>query len=139
MSGHSSIDEIWQSYQVSLDCLKIATRSIDRNQAELLKKTNFLGHSIPEARLLIDVSRSNANDYVILSMWAIFERHLLHFLACESQKMLDLNPSKFNLSVHHKIEADLEFWRIDEVLDVFKAMVSPDLIGQAKQVKKYRD
>lgn len=139
MRGRKSIDEIWLSYQVALDSLRIATRSIDRNHIELLKNTNFLGSTIPEARTLIDDSRSNANEYVILSMWAVFERKLFHWLHSESQKILDLNPSEFNTQVHQKIESDLEFWRIDEILDIFKSVVNPDLIGQAKQIKKYRD
>ncbi len=37
------------------------------------------------------------------------------------------------------ISKNIEYWKIDEILDVLKVIIDPDLIGQAKQIKKYRD
>ena len=33
----------------------------------------------------------------------------------------------------------MEYWRIADVLDLLKEHVDSDLIGQAKQIKQYRD
>jgi len=72
-------------------------------------------------------------------MWAVFERKLFDYLRRESGAAFSARPSPVNARMRTKIEDDIEFWRIDEVLDIFKTVVSSDLIGQAKQVKKYRD
>ncbi len=50
-----------------------------------------------------------------------------------------MTPTTFNIQFHHKVENEMEYWKSDDVLDLFKSVVNSDLIGNAKQVKKYRD
>ncbi len=33
----------------------------------------------------------------------------------------------------------MEYWKANDILDLFKVVLNPELIGRAKQVKKYRD
>jgi hypothetical protein len=33
----------------------------------------------------------------------------------------------------------MEYWKTGDVLDIFKGIVDPNLIGNAKQIKDYRD
>jgi hypothetical protein len=72
-------------------------------------------------------------------MWALFERHLFLFLQDESKRMLNQGASRLTKELQIKIEDELEYWRLDGVLDLFKSIVDPQLIGEAKQVKQYRD
>lgn len=139
MSASNTIDEIWRSYQITLDCLKIANRSIVNNDIGSLEKTGFIGSPHDEAKRQIMQSRSNADDYVILSLWASFERTLLSYVQSESNRILTEPTTNFTYSVHQKIDNEIEYWRVDDILNIFKTIISPDLIGQAKQVKKYRD
>jgi len=76
---------------------------------------------------------------VILSLWASFERTLLSYVQNESNRILAEPTTDFTYSVHQKIDNEIEYWRVDDILNIFKTIISPDLIGQAKQVKKYRD
>jgi hypothetical protein len=41
--------------------------------------------------------------------------------------------------VFEKIVNAVEYWRIDEALDLIKPLVGSDLAGSAKSIKKYRD
>lgn len=57
----------------------------------------------------------------------------------ESRKLLIEPVSPFAIEVQQKVEDSIEYWKIGEVLDLYKVLVPADLIGQAKQVKRYRD
>lgn len=139
MSSANILDPIWESYLTTVDCLKVASRSIEKNQLHLMNKTRFVGSAIDEAKAMILDSRVNADDFVIVSLWAIFERKLLEYLQVEGSKILQRTPTTFNTQVYQKVENEMEYWKSDDVLDLFKSVVNSDLIGNAKQVKKYRD
>ncbi|MBF0234567.1 MAG: hypothetical protein HQK65_16220 [Desulfamplus sp.] len=139
MSSTNILDTIWESYLTTIDCLKVASRSIENNELHLMSKTRFVGSSIDEAKVMIKDSREKADDFVIVSLWAIFERKLLEYLQVEGRKLLQKATTSFNTQVHQKIENEMEYWKSDDILDLFKSVVNSDLIGNAKQVKKYRD
>jgi len=139
MSSPNILEPIWESYLTTVDCLKVASRSIERNELHLMNKTKFVGSAVDEAKLMIHDSRTNADDFVIVSLWAIFERKLLEYVQVEGRKLLQSTPTTFNTQVHQKVENEIEYWKSLDVLDLFKTVVGSDLIGNAKQIKKYRD
>ncbi len=139
MNFETPLDQIWESYQVMCDCLKIAQRGVSEKNIRLLNKTNFWSSSEENARNQIKKGRSDANDYVILSLWAVFERIIMEYLQIQGRKILDRPPTEFNQKVHQKIEHEIEYWKSDDILNMFKAVIDSDLVGQAKQIKQYRD
>ncbi|OQY44015.1 MAG: hypothetical protein B6240_11245 [Desulfobacteraceae bacterium 4572_87] len=139
MNSANILGPIWESYLTTVDCLKVASRSIEKNELHLMNRTKFVGSAIDDAKVMISDSRANADDFVIVSLWAIFERKLLEYLQVEGQKLLQRTPTTFNVQVHQKVENEMEYWKSNDVLDLFKSVVNSDLIGNAKQVKKYRD
>ncbi len=74
MGSETPLDQIWESYQVMCDCLKIAQRGVSRKDMHLLNRTNFWTSPEEQAIQQIKKGRSDANDYVILSLWAAFEK-----------------------------------------------------------------
>lgn len=139
MTVNGPLDQIWKSYKVTCDCLKVAQRSIARDQTHLLNRTDFLNFSKDQSEDLIMKSRETSDDYVILSLWTAFERIILGYLQQQGRKILDSNPSAFNSKVHQKTEHEIEYWKMEEILDLFKNTVDSNLIGNIKQIKKYRD
>ena len=139
MSSSNILDDIWQSYQATVDCFKIAGRSVKRKEHRLLSGTNYQSKPFEESDKLIDKIRSDADDYVILSLWAVFERKLLEYLQRLSKEISEKKGSDFNKKVQNKIENEIEYWKLNDILDLFKVVVDPELIGNAKQVKRYRD
>lgn len=140
MSSSEVLDEVWHSYLGSIDCFKIASRCVSDADANYLKYTDFLSEKTDSAASWIMEARKNADDFVVLSLWAIFERLLVEEVQKESRKMLSGNELLlFTSKVHSKIEKEVEYWRADDVLDLFKGRVDADLIGNVKQVKRYRD
>jgi hypothetical protein len=139
MSETKALDDIWESYQTTLDCLQVASREISKGTLDALEKTGFLNTPVDVARQKIQTSRDTADDHVILSLWAVFERSLVAHLQNENRRLLSEPTTNLTRNIHQKIDEELEYWRTEDVLNIFKAAINPDLIGQAKQVKKYRD
>ena len=53
--------------------------------------------------------------------------------------MLDKRANLLAKAIQKKIENDFEFWRFDDALNLLKYVLDPQLVGQAKQIKQYRD
>ena len=62
---NSPLKPIWQSYQVTCDCLKIAQQSIEKDNREYLKKTTFDCASKYESKSWIQSSRMDSVNYRI--------------------------------------------------------------------------
>lgn len=139
MSLDNILDPIWASYLTTIDCLKVASRSVEKGELYLMSNTKFVGSAIGEAKMMITESRASADDLIIVSLWAVFERKLTEYVQAEGRRLLQSAPTNFNAQVHKKVENEMEYWRTDDILDLFKTVVSADLIGNAKQVKRYRD
>ena len=104
MLPNNEVDNAWQAYQITLDCLKIASHAVFKSDIALLDKTSFFGSPHQAAHNQIEVSHRDADDYVILAMWAAFERTLLGAIQTESQRMLAGTPGDLTLAVHHLIQ-----------------------------------
>lgn len=76
---------------------------------------------------------------MILSLWAVFERKLLEYIQNKGKKLLGTTPTIFCSNLHQKIERDMEYWKSNDLLELFKPVAGHDLVGKAKQVKQYRD
>lgn len=139
MSGTEALDEVWQSYQTTVDCLKVTMRGISRGAVDVLEKTSFLNSPVGEVEQKIKMSRDTADDHVIVSLWTVFERALVTYLQSENRRMLVQPLTRITQGVYQKIDDELEYWRTEDVLDIFKVAIDPNLIGNAKQIKKYRD
>lgn len=139
MSVTNAIEDIWQTFQITMDALKVALRVVRRADLRLLRDTHFIDSVQPAIEVDIEICRRAVSDHAILSMWAIFERQIIAKIAAESRKILDNPPSPFNCALFQKVEDAIEYWRTEEVLDLIKPLVGGDLVGDAKQIKKYRD
>lgn len=105
MSEPDAIGEIWRTYQVTVDCLKVTLRDIKHGRLDSLQDTDFVDNPIDIIRRNIQASRETVDDHTILAMWAVFEREMVAVLESESRKMLDASPSAFNEALFRKVEA----------------------------------
>jgi hypothetical protein len=139
MSGSEAIEAVWKNYQTTLDCLKIAQRGIAQDDASMTRSTGFYGREQDEAERRIAAIRKDAEDYIIVSLWTAFERSLFAYLIEQSNRMLGAASGTFTSKVHQKIAGEVEYWHMEDALDLFKALVNANQIGEAKKVKRYRD
>lgn len=139
MKVDEAMERIWLTYQVMMDAVKVASRTIRQGNVGLIRDTNFVDSLQEDAKHDLANCRMAAEEYAIISMWAIFERRLVEALTIESRKMLDSPPEEFNRAVCRKVEDSLEYMRANDILDLIKVLVGDDLAGKAKQIKRHRD
>lgn len=137
MEPAEPLDAIWRLYRVTKDCLKVAQRAVVRADVRFLEGTDFVRESPSDTIRQIGQSRSDSDDFVILSLWAAFERVTLSFQ--RGRKLLEARPASLAGRLYAKYERDVEYWRAEDVLDVFKENIDGALLGNAKRIKKYRD
>lgn len=139
MSSDSPLEPVWRTYQITRDCLKIAQRTVRTADARLLGGTDFLGDSLVGSTERIQRSRDESDDFVILSLWVAFERTVLSFLREKGRGLLMVHPASLAGELYGKFENDVEYWKSDDVLDLFSKDIDAQLIGDAKNIKKHRD
>jgi hypothetical protein len=76
---------------------------------------------------------------VILAMWAEFERYLIEFLEARTASLRRIVPRRLWSKLGPHIAKGVENWKGDDRLDLLKGFVDPHRVGEAKEVKKYRD
>lgn len=130
---------IWETYSITKDCIRVTSRVHKRQDFRLLTNTEFVLLEESEAQVLTKKCQEDAEAYAIIAFWAVFERFLINYLQEKWARVEDEPPEAFSIPFAEKLEVAIEYWRPDEILDLFKGIVDPRLIGMAKQIKKYRD
>lgn len=139
MTSANPLQAIWQQHGIMQDCVEIAERAIRRTDVPLLIDTGFVGEPFSDTRKRIIESRTNADDLVIVALWAAFERYLLVFLQEKGRNLLDARPTSLADRLYAKYEREVEYWKIEDILDIFKGDIDAVLLGDAKNIKKHRD
>ncbi len=139
------IEQVIRTWLLTQDALSIVRREVRQQSkniettSHILTRTGFEECELSQAETDITTCKQAAEDFAILSMWAVFERRLIKRLEEECYKMQGTQPTEFNQRVFEKISSTIEYWRIDEAIDLIKPLVGGNLAGQAKSIKKYRD
>lgn len=139
-----SIERAAQTWLRTKDALAIVRREVynqkkGKNSGALLAHSSFYELSTDEAQEHLENCQQANSEFAILAMWAIFERQLFARLEHECRKMQGNSPTELNSAVFKKIIDAIEYWRIDDALDLVKPLVGSTLAGDTKNIKRYRD
>lgn len=134
-----SLNQLLATYRRLRDCLKIAGRAVDAENLRMLEGTEFVGQAKVQATQWIEETRRTVDDLSIVALWALFERYVIEFTQERTRPLAAANPPDFGERLQKKVEGEIERWRPDDVLDLFKGLIEADQIGIAKQIKEYRD
>lgn len=139
MAFDNPLDEIWSRYELSMACFAVAKRTIaDRSKYETLwGKTEFANRR-PESEA-IDTSRRELDKLVIIALWARFEREIIEYVQNVADTIGNSQSVLFSNALRSKMKSEIERWRIDDILDLFKVLVNSELLGQIRQIKNFRD
>ncbi len=69
----------------------------------------------------------------------LFEREIIEYAQGQASTLQNVEPLLFAKPLHDKVRGEVERWRPDDLLDLFKGLVDPNQVGLAKQIKDYRD
>lgn len=137
-SNNDLFEQDWQDFQLTRDCLKVARRTTT-NAPDLLQGTQFEIMASSEAQDWIDRRRTDLEDYVLLAMWTRFERYTVDLLQQHAAVFGKSEPVGLMQPFSEGIKGAIEYWKFEDVLKAFSGILSPKQIGDAGNVKKYRD
>jgi len=78
------------------------------------------------------------DDATVVNLWALFERSLIEHVTASWPDGID-RPETFVVRLQEKAAREIERWRVEELLDLYKGWVGSETLGAVKQVKSYRD
>ena len=87
----------------------------------------------------IEASQERSDELVIVALWAEFERFLITYLQDRSRAIGKRRPKALGSALQQFVENEIERWRLKDVLDLFKEIVGGQRMGDAKDVKRFRD
>ncbi len=144
----SMLDKIWDDYEFQKKSLALVQNTAKHNDREsestvvskLLINAGLADVSVEMVGSQIISARRVLQDYVILSVWVMFERLLIEFL----QKLIATDVTLFvdNITrqmVVEQVRNDIERWKSDMMLDMVKPIISADTAGTLKKIKRHRD
>jgi len=131
-SAVERIEDIIRAWRLQKDALKIVRREVKRTS----KAGGVLGLDLSNTGLeeanadIVDHDirecQQSADDCAVLSMWTVFERLVFECLEAECEKMTCPPIEEFNQAVTKKVVNAVEYWKIDEALDLLKPLTGSD-------------
>jgi hypothetical protein len=139
MSFDNPLDPVYRSFSIASDCFRVVARTVQMQHEELIGRTHFARVAPEEASPALEGAARQAADLAVLALFASFERFVIAHLQAASHLLAAGYPQQYATRLADKFTDEVEYWRFGEILNLFKAEVDPHLIGQVKQIKRYRD
>jgi hypothetical protein len=134
---------IWSAYLTSEGCFKLAKVALKhQDSAMFIEVAKFDLKDKTALKQQIELSRNESKDLFVVDLWATFERFVRDYLQDKVSKLQQIHPATLGNSMYLYIEAEIEFWKPEELLEkILKSTLSPSsyLVGQAKQILQYRN
>jgi len=143
MRSDPSLAEVWKVYEVTKDCLKVTNRALRSDNEKLVGATNFVGSTRAETEAWIKNCHEETDRAVIVLLWTHFEIIIANFVQTQIEKLPETEFKTSAKKLVNKNGRDIERWKIGDVLDLLKDLLkgelNPKRLGDAKNIKKYRD
>ena len=134
------LDPTMAWFEVIKDSMKATDRVISRRIPRAVTKRHVFHPTTPEDSLQkLEEAAKELNDLVVLGLVATFERTLRDFVMRRPACLL-VGGDPIDAAIHAAILNDVEYWRIaDRLIGVFRGRVTPELLGEVKQIIGYRN
>ena len=112
MASDDPFELIWNTYQVTRDCHKVAGKMVNESNDYFLEGTQFVALSKNDAAGSIMQSRQESDDFVIVSLWAAFERIVVNYVQARGLKLLEEPPELTIASLARKVSERCGIFKI---------------------------
>lgn len=141
------LDTIWENYEFQKNSLTLVQNTAKFNaqysdtvSSKLQINAGLADIPLEMIRRRVISARQSLEEYVILSVWVVFERLLIEFLqnliATDAGITVD---GAIRQMLTEQVRSDVERWKPDTMLDMMKPLINPDIAGTLKKIKRHRD
>ncbi len=137
MTFNNPLEVVYKAYRVSHESLVVVEHIAREHFDEvLMPRAGLLNAARDDVETALVDAEKQAAD---LALFATFERYVIERLQTANELLASGHPSGYSSKLAEKFKSEVEYWRFDEILDLFKPELDANLIGRAKQIKRYRD
>ena len=135
------LDDSFDAYTTIMDALKVVRRILDSQSQEMLDGTSLWGLNKREARDLLKRIEDEFQGLVVLSLFSFFENTIRSHLKSQLGPLAKYSSTPIRLGdeLHRYISKEVDWWKMDEALDLFSSSVDSGIKGDSKHIKNYRD
>lgn len=135
------LNPILETYEVSMECFKLAKKAVLEQQVGLMSDYNWLNQQNAQPNIA-KCSIIEVGDLFVFSLWAAFERFVITYLQAKAislQKVVV--PITLASPLSEFVQKEMEYWSPKDILDLLKNVRSVDknTVGKAKQILAYRN
>lgn len=135
---NTELDKVMEWYEVSLECQMIMHKLINKRPEIIPLESTLATKELKETLDLLTKSIEELNDLTIVSLVSIFEQTLLAQVREFIQHQMNPTNQMTNQVTSYVIQ-QAERGKFTEIMDLFKSVVDPQIIGMVKQVYTYRN
>lgn len=146
------LDEVWAWYEAARDSMHLAQQVLSLISPpqlpvdlvpKLVPSDSIFALKPPnEAIQRLRRAQQELDNLTVLALFSTFEQRLLeHFESViEDMKKRTRNPLRRRLlsNLQERFEKP-PYWRREEILDFYKEVIDPQIVGMVKPIAKYRD
>jgi hypothetical protein len=134
------LDAVWQWFEYARDSIDFTAAQVTKRPRESFGPLVF-AQAEPGPGPLDNLwrARTELSDLTVLALFAVFEQALLDHLILTGQKVRQGLASGIQDALVSRAFEGLDRWPLGDILDVYKVVLDPALVGMVKQVKDYRD
>lgn len=139
------LDEIWAWYEAARDSLHLALRVITSTPSaairpEIIPRESIFQSAHPdEVTQRLQKASQELDDLAIVALWASFEQQVLDHVEQVVSELSKKEKDRLQRSVLKERLKKPRYWHFEEVLNIYKAIIDPQLVGDVKQVLQYRN
>ncbi len=134
-----TIERIYQNYLILKDSIRVTHRSVKKQIGVLHRRTIFETQTEDEFGQQMKPVHNELDDLIVLSLFAAFERMLRNEISEKMEILEKIIPRSLGDRLSGLIKDQIEYWKMQDVLEVFSFAVDKDTIGKLKQILEYRN
>ncbi|AKC69727.1 hypothetical protein [Pandoraea oxalativorans] len=139
MTFNNPMEAVYKAYLLSREGLFAVERIASENSDLPISWAGMLSTERKDMGAALVSATRQADDLAVFALLATFERYVIERLQMANERLASGHPSGYSRKLAEKFKAEVEYWRFDEILDLFKPELDVDLVGRVKQIKRYRD
>lgn len=135
----NELDRIISWYEISMDSQHVVLEILNSSPQSIPKNTVIGSKEQKEVKENLLVAENELNDLTILSLVAAFEQLVLEV----TNKIIECNVNNTKNTLFYQMSKyafkNAERWHFGDILNLFKSVIDSQIIGDVKQVYKYRN
>lgn len=135
----NKLQEIIKWYKVTIESQRLTLKILSSSPEIVPLDSSLAAYKLSEAKEILLKAENELSDLTVLSLVSVFEQSVLDYLKDVGKETVEKEEEMLCKSVLKYALKNSDRWHFRDVLDIFKSIISVELVGNVKQVYDYRN